>query len=349
MIGRTAIGVLSLLAAATASVAQEQVSFRGKTVAVIVGSAAGGGTDASARLIASLMASYLPGKPAVLVRNIPGAQGITAMNYFVTQVARDGLSVTMASTTQADPLFYRKPQSQFDPTTFPFVGGVGRGGTVLLIRKEAEPRLHDKRREPVVMGALGGVPRSGMQTTAWGVEFLGWNAKWVLGYRGTNELMIALERGEIDMTSTGNLFQVQKFLDSGRVRILSQSGALQGGQMVARPEFGAAPLFATLMQGKIREPLAQKAFEYWSSMTALDKWFALPPGTSEPFIRAYRAAYKAAAADPEFAELGKRISEDIEPMAYEDVELLIGRLGGTPQEAISFLSAMLRKQGIEAE
>jgi len=76
---------------------------------------------------------------------------------------------------------------------------------------------------------------------------------------------------------------------------------------------------------------------------------ALPPGTPEPFIRAYRAAYKAAAADPEFAELGKRISEDIEPMAYEDVELLIGRLGGTPQEAISFLSAMLRKQGIEAE
>ena len=63
------------------------------------------------------------------------------------------------------------------------------------------------------MGALGGVPRSGMQTTAWGIDYLGWNAKWVLGYRGTNDLMVALERGEIDMTSTGNLFQIQKFLE----------------------------------------------------------------------------------------------------------------------------------------
>src|SRR5204863_581083 len=107
-------------------------------------------------------------------------------------------------------------------TTFAFVGGIGRGGTVMLLRKDAEPRLHDRAAAPVIMGALGGVPRSGMQTTAWGIEYLGWNAKWVVGYRGTNDLMIALERGEIDMTSTANLFQLQKFLDSGRFKILSQ-------------------------------------------------------------------------------------------------------------------------------
>jgi len=340
---------LFLIAANTVAVAQEPVSFRGKTIVVIVGSPAGGGTDASARLIASLMANYLPGKPAVLVRNIPGAQGITAMNYFVKQVAPDGLTVMMASTTQADPLLYRKPQAQFDPTTFAFVGGIGRGGTVLLLRKDAEPRLHDKRAAPIVMGALGGVPRSGMQMTAWGIEFLGWNAKWVLGYRGTSDLMIALERGEIDVTSTANLFQVQKFLDTGRFKILGQSGSLHGGQMLPRPEFGGAPLFADLMRGKISDPVAQKAFDYWSSMTALDKWFALPPKAPDAFVRAYRSAYKAAAADPEFAELGKRISEDLDPMAYEDVELLISRLGDTPPEAIAYLSAMLRKQGIEAE
>src|SRR5262249_31900808 len=308
MIRRLVAGLLSLLALGAAVRAEEPVSFRGKTIAVIVGSPAGGGTDASARLIATLIANYLPGKPAVLVRNIPGAQGITAMNYFVQQVAPDGLTVVMASTTQAAPFLSRKPQSQFDPTSFAFVGGVGRGGTVLLLRSDSEPRLHNLRAAPVMMGALSGVPRSGMQTTAWGIEFLGWNAKWVLGYRGTSDLMIALERGEIDMTTTANLFQVQKFLGNNRFKIMTQSGALHGGKMVARAEFGDAPLFAALMQGKIREPIAQKAFDYWSSMTALDKWFALAPGTPEAFVRAYRAAYKGAAADPEFAELGKRIS-----------------------------------------
>src|SRR5437764_1125970 len=166
---------LAVALASTPALAEEAASFAGKTITVMVGSPAGGGTDNSARLIALLMASRLPGKPSVVVRNIPGAQGITAMNYFVQQVAPDGLTVMAASTTQADPMLYRKPQSHFDPTAFRFIGGIGRGGTVLLIRGDAEPRLRDRGAPPVVMGALGGVPRSGMQMTAWGMEYLGWN------------------------------------------------------------------------------------------------------------------------------------------------------------------------------
>ena len=75
-------------------------------------------------------------------------------------------------------------------------GGIGRGGSTVVIRKDAEDRLYDKSKPPVIMGAVGGQPRSGMQTTAWGIEILGWNAKWVLGYPGTNDLVLALERGE---------------------------------------------------------------------------------------------------------------------------------------------------------
>lgn len=348
-IRRLFCALLGLSLATTAALAQEAVSFSGKTITVIVGSPAGGGTDASARLIASLLASHLPGKPGTLVRNIPGAQGITAMNYFVKQVVPDGLTLMSASTTQADPLLYRKPQSQFDPTTFSFVGGVGRGGTVMLIRKNAEPRLYDKNAAPVIMGALGGVPRSGMLTTAWGIEYLGWNAKWVVGYRGTNELMIALERDEIDMTSTANLFQIQKFLETGRFKILSQSGTLQKGGTVPRPEFGNAPLFAALAHGKIKDPIVQNAFEYWATMTSLDKWFALPPKTPEALVRAHRAAYEVASSGSDFADLGKKISEDLEPMAHDDVTFLIDRLGRTPPEAVAAISAILRKQGIEAE
>jgi Tripartite tricarboxylate transporter family receptor len=345
---RTMLGLIGLLGSICAAAAQE-VSFRGKTITVIVGSPAGGGTDTAARLLASLIANHLPGKPGIIVRNVPGAEGMTAMNFFSKQVAPDGLTLTMGSTTQADPLLYRKPQSQFDPTTFAVVGGVGRGGTVLLIRKEVEARLKERRRAPAVMGGLAGVPRSGMLMTAWGVAYLDWNARWVLGYRGTNELMVALDRGEIDMTTTANLFQIQKVMAKGDVGIVSQSGSLQRGRVVPRPEFGDAPVFATLIQQRIKDPIVQKAFDYWSSLTALDKWLALPPRTPQGFVRAYREAYAAAAADPEFAELGRKISEDLEPMAFEDVNLIIGKLGSTPPEALSAISAMLRKQGIEAD
>jgi tripartite-type tricarboxylate transporter receptor subunit TctC len=341
--------LLAIVLGHAAALADEPALFKGKTITMIVGSAPGGGTDTSGRVIAEYLASHLPDRPSYVVRNITGAQGITAMNYFVRQVIPDGLTMTMGSTTQADPLLYRTPASNFDPTKFIMIGGAGRGGSVLLIQKDAEARLYDKNAVPVVMGALGGVPRSGMQTTAWGVAFLGWNARWVLGYPGTNELMLALERGEIEMTSTANLFIIKKLIDSGKFKILVQSGTLQHGKMVPRPEFGQAPLMETLMQSKINDPLVRQAFDYWASITALDKWVALPPKAPEAYTRAYRAAYQAAFTDPAFAEMGKKISDDFEPIAYEDVEFLMQKLGATSPEAVKFISTMLHKQGVEAE
>src|SRR4051794_38251695 len=179
-------------------------SFKGQQVDLIVGYPAGGGTDASGRLIAEFLGKYLPGSPTVVTRNMPGAEGLLAGNYFVKQAAPDGLMLMMGSGTQADPLHYRRPQSKFDPTKMGIVGGVGRGGTVLMINKEALPRLHSATSQPVAMGALGSIPRSGMIAAAWGRRYLDWNLRWVIGYPGTNELFLAMDRGEVDMTSTAN-------------------------------------------------------------------------------------------------------------------------------------------------
>jgi hypothetical protein len=346
---RFAILALILLVSPYAARAQEPVSFEGKSVTMIIGSSPGGGTDVSGRLIANFLAAQLPGKPNVIVRNIPGAQGVTAMNYFVQQVVPDGLTMIMGSTSQADPLLYRKPASAFDPTKFFIVGGAGRGGTVLLIRKDAEARLYDKSKPPVMMGSLGGIPRSGMQTTAWGIAFLGWNAKWVVGYPGTSDLLLALYRGEIEMSATGNMFHVEKLLASGNLKLLTQSGAIKNGQIVPRPEFGDAPTVASLMDGKITDPLAQQAYDYWSSITSIDKWLALPPGTPEPYVRVYREAFKRAAALPAFTEAGKRVSDEFEAMSHEDVTFLINKLGATSPEALAYMSTLLRAQGLEAD
>lgn len=344
-IGGLAAAFLIGLSAAHA----QEVNFQGKRVEMIIGSAPGGGTDLSGRLIASFIAAHLPGKPSVIVRNIPGAQGVTALNHFVKQVAPDGMTITMGSTTQADPLFYRKPTSQFDPTKFQIIGGAGRGGTVLMIRKDAEPRLYDKKQPPVIMGSLGGVPRSGMQTTAWGIAFLDWNAKWVVGYPGTSELLLALDRGEIDMTGTGNLFHIRKLLATGKFKILSQTGTLQDGKLTSRAEFEGAPFVADLMKDKIMDPIAREGFQYWASITAIDKWVALPPGTPEGHVKAYREAFAKGANDPEFSEQGKKISEDFEPMSAEDVTFLIHSLGKTSPEAIAYIADMLKKQGLEGQ
>jgi hypothetical protein len=271
------------------------------------------------------------------------------MNYVVQQVAPDGYTIVTGSSTTADPMNYRKPQSHFDATSFPVVGGVGRGGSAILISKEAEPRLYDKQARPVVMGSPAGVPRSGMQMTAWGAEFLGWNTKWVIGYRGTNELMLALERGEIDMTSTANLFLIQKLVDSGRFKILVQTGTLKNGAIITRPDYGNAPVLASLLEGKIADPVASNAFAYWLNIATMDKWLALPPKSPPLVLEIYRRTYAGMAQNPDFIELGKKTSDDFLPMLSGEVATLVDGLGKTSPDAMRYMNALLKKQGLPVE
>jgi tripartite-type tricarboxylate transporter receptor subunit TctC len=345
---RIALGFLVALFCSTQAFAGDAVSFAQKTATMIIGTPPGGGTDTSGRLIAKFLGRHLPGHPNIVVRNIPGAEGLVSLNYFVEQAKPDGLTVTMAASINVDPLQYRAPQSHYDPTKFAFVGGVGRGGTVILINSQARKRLLDKSQPPVVMGGTGGVPRSGMLITMWGMEYLGWNAKWVLGYPGTNDLMIALERGEVEMTSTANMFEIAKLTKGGKFEVLTQSGTLRAGTVVGRPDFGEAPIFSEQMKGKIGDPLAQKSFAFWRAQNSIDKWLALPPDTPAPVVEAYRAAYGALSGDPEFVEQGKKMSEDFVPMSYRDIETLVTTLDQTPADATEYIHVLLRKQGIQA-
>jgi tripartite-type tricarboxylate transporter receptor subunit TctC len=353
--GKTAVRLrffgLSLLAAlATGSArADEPVSFKGKTVTMTIGFAAGGGTDLAGRLIAAHLGKYLPGQPNVIVQNIPGAEGMTAMNYFANQAKPDGLTLTMGSGSVADPINFRKPQAKYDPSKFLFVGGTGRGGTLTVINKEHEANLTDRSKPQVIMGSPGGAPRSGVLVTAWGIEFLGWNAKWVVGYKGTNDLFTALERGEIDMAATSSTHMVEKLLKTGKFKILTQSGTIRDGQLLPRSDFPDAPLLPKMLEGKIKDPVAQKSFEYWSSLESKDKWLALPPGTPDDVVKAYREAFVKMVDDAEFLGRAKGMAEDFTPTSWQDLQSWIKTMADTPDESIKFLSVMLGHQGVKTE
>ena len=359
---RLIVTVAATLALCATAFAQAPVSFEGKTVTMMTGSPApaslegktttmmsgpppDGGTDTAGRMIAASLAKHLPGSPNIVVQNMPGADGVVAMNSFVQHAQPDGQMIIMTTGRQGDPLVYRGPQSRYDATKLAIVGGVGRGGTIVVIRKDAEERLYDKSKPPVVMGAAG-VPRAGMQTTAWGIDLLGWNAKWVIGYPGTNDLFVALERGEIDMTASGNFFQVEKLLQGGKVKVLNQSGTLAGGKMVPRPEFPDAPVFTNELQGKLPSGVRKQAFDYWFSLVVLDKWLALPEGTPAPILQAYREAFDKMSKEPEFIDRGRKMSEDFAPQAGKDVEDLLKTLGDTTPEALDYIKNMLKTQGI---
>jgi hypothetical protein len=345
----TLIGVAALGAGISRAAAQGVPSFKGKTITMLVGTEPGGGTDASGRLLALYLRKHLPGEPNIVVQNVPGASGVTALNHFVHRTQPDGLTVVMGSISTIDPVVFHNANAQYDPKTFRFAGGIGRGGSVIFVNKAAEARLYDKSAKPVVIGSVLAMPRPAIQPALWCIEYLGWNATWVTGYRGTSETMLALDRGEIDMTSTANIFQIQDRLNSGQLKLISQTGSLEGGKIVGRVEFGNAPLFPDLMKGKINDPIARKAFDLWTAMNGGDKWLGLAPATPDNILAAYREAFAKVAADREFLDQGEKISDGFAPMSPRDVEIVVGILADTPMDAVDYTKALMRKQGLRIQ
>jgi hypothetical protein len=219
-----------------------------------------------------------------------------------------------------------------------------------VIRRDAESRLYDKSAPPVIMGTTSGAPRSNMAMAAWGREYLGWNLKWVAGYRGTNELFLALERGEVEMTATGNLAPIEKLLTTGKFKILVQTGNRRDGEFNGRAEFGDAPLIPVLMAGKIADPTAAAAFDYWLELHSGDeKWLALPPDSPAPMVETYRDAFRGLTQDQAFIERSRKIADDFTPITPADVERWMKKLGATSDAAIDFISTMMRRQGAKKE
>jgi tripartite-type tricarboxylate transporter receptor subunit TctC len=319
--------------------AAQTANFKGKTITMVVGYAAGGGTDLIGRLVAPNLARLLPGNPTVVVQNMPGASGGKAMAFVAHKASAAGLSLVMGAANAVDPLTYRTESLNYRPEEFEIVGGFGRGGLALIANTAVLDRLHDKSKNPVTVGAINAhdvFGRSGL--ALWGIECLGWNVKWVVGYAGTNEVLIALDRGEIDMTVTGDLNKIRDKLNTGRMTVLALSGA--------RTEMPQVPLIADQIKGKIDDPLEQKAFAYWGNYNALDKWLALPPGTEKDVVIAFREAFNTMSKDAQFVRAGRSMSEDFVIQAPETVAASIKALADTPDEAIEFIRKIAVKQGL---
>jgi len=326
--------------------AQEEVSFRGKTVRMIVGSVPGGVTDVGARTIARFIGKYLPQGPAIVVQNMPAANGIAAANYFTHQVAPDGLTFLAGSSSQVTPDVMRtNPAVRYDPGKFLFIGGVQNAGTLLIVAKRALERLTDRSHSPVVMAQVGGT-RTGGLITVWGSEYLAWNVRWVTGYQGTPQTVFALMRGEADMMDTAGINLIEPLLKSGDFVAIVQPGIVVNGTLSRRDAFTDVPLATEMLDGKM-SGTARRAFESWLKTVQIGKYYALPPNTPAPYLAAYRDAFEKMQADPEFRQQAKTaLDPDYVMMSAAETKQLIDDLLAMPNEDLEFLNRLRNKYGL---
>lgn len=329
--------------------ARAEVSYQDKTINVIMGSAPGGGTDGTTRLVGRFLTKYLPGQPGMAYRNMPGGHGSKALNYFASEVAPDGLTWVGGSSAHIDPNALRRSAIEYDPTKFEFFGGVSRGGSIVFARKDKIKNLNNPDLAPVVVGELDG-SRSWAQMIMFGQEALGWNVRFVIGYPGTSHLLLAIGRGEVDMIGTSNLRLLKEMFKSGEYAGVAQMGsASDGDDAEGRSAFEGVPVFQDLVAGRLTGE-AKKAFEFWTKLNQLDKWYALPAGTPAEIVQTYRAAFDAVAKDREFLKNAYlQFSEDFQPLPGSLVNDLVRSTAYPSEEITNFIEGMKEKNGLPAE
>ena len=243
-----ALAITAFLVAPAAA----DVSFEGKTIQMGIGSSPGGGTDRAARLAAQFLEKYLPGNPSVVVKNFGAGGGkIRAANYLALEAPKDGTFVLGLDTSPIRPSTVLRDVARYDPRKFHPVGGVNRGGSVILIRQDAHPRLEDAASKPVIVGAISGT-RTWQTMLLMGKEYLGWNLKWVPGYKGTSSMVKALRQGEIDVLATNNAYIIDEMVKDGVVDLLAQEGQVAGTGYKPRTTFPDVPLFPEMLAPVLR-------------------------------------------------------------------------------------------------
>ncbi|MBI4332263.1 MAG: hypothetical protein HY673_13385 [Chloroflexi bacterium] len=318
--------------------------YEGKGLEIIIASGPGGGTDATARAVAMFLPKYIPGNPRVIVRNHPGAAGVLAANSFAARAKPDGLTLLHGPQGLINTQLRSRDIVQFDLLKMRGIWSVAEGGTIIGIRPEALRRLEDPRSQPAVMGVQEATG-SGNVVLLYGREFLGWNVRWLVGFGGSGEIILALRRGEVDMISQGGV--INPLLEEGVVVPLAQSGNYKDGKIVRRPDFAQVPTIVEKLGDKVPTGTPWQALVANSASFSIDKWTVAPPGTPDEIVNILSDAYARMSSDPAFQGLlRKTYSERFTISTGKEVDALMESMLGVSPEVAGYTETLLRKFGV---
>jgi tripartite-type tricarboxylate transporter receptor subunit TctC len=328
--------------ASAQSTLEQKGPFQGQNLTMIISFAAGGPVDGVARIMGNAIADHLPGKPKIIYTNLPGADGVAALNRLYLATKPDGLTFLIGAGNQLSPVNLKREQVKYDATKLALIGGLANSSSFLLVRKDAAARLQDRSAEPIRMGAIDGT-RSSNQMAIWGAETLGWNLKMIFGYAGNAAIVLAMQQGEIDMLATNDVDVIQRSAASGEGTVVAQTGMLSKGNIIPGPAVEPAPILLTnLIEGKL-DGQARDAFAFWSRFRQIGIWFTLPPDTPDNYVALYRTAFQKAVDDPKFIKLIARFNPDPIEMSVEDLSALIKEMANTSDHLVEYIDRMTQK------
>lgn len=340
MIARLLVGALTALAALHAARAEPVADFyRGKTLELVIGAATGGGYDLAGRTVANHIGRHIPGNPAVIVRNMPGATALIMTNHLYNAAKRDGTVIGMpTSNIPLEPrLKLVSPDGanlRFEIERFNWIGTPVQEPQVTWVWHTAPARsVEDLRRNAIRMGATTSSADNSILPTIVN-QGLGTRMQVVAGYQGQNEINLAVERGEVQGNNTGlSNVTVNKadWLREGKVRILLQFGVER------LPELRDVPTVLELVGAEADRALLR----FYAVKFHMARPLVAPPDVPAERIAALRAAFDATMKDARFLDEARRIGLEVSPLDGEGIAKLIAQVQSTPQGVVDRLRELL--------
>lgn len=315
--------VVGLGAPGAAGPAAAQDFYKDKTVRIVVGFTAGGGFDAYSRAIARHMSRHIPGQPTIIVENMPGAGSLISANYLYKIARPDGLTVGHF----IGGLFLGQVLGQkgveFDARRFEYLGAPTYEHPVCALTKASGITSLDRWFASPAPVKIGGVApgSSNPDNIVRAIKAaLGLPTQLVTGYKGTAEIRLASEGGELagSCWGWGSVRATwRKGLDSGEVVIVLQI------TKKPHPELPNVPLAVTYAKTEEARQILDAAVH---NDSVLVRSYTLPPGTPKDRVQILRQAFQATLRDPAFLAEADKARLEIAPVAGEDIERTVANL-----------------------
>ena len=318
----------ALVAALSCARAETPAEFyRGKTVEISVGTGAGGGYDANARLVARHLGRFIPGNPKIIVSNVPGGGGITAANKLFNVSPRDGLAIGTFSNALLTLPLLNPGAARFQPEQFTWIGSVSReDGVCITSKSSAVTTWTDLQIKELIVGTTA----PGTTTHLYAAllrNLFGAKFRLVSGYPDGSSIVLAFERGEVQaLCQTYSSLNVlhPEWLPERKVNPVVVIGldpikALDG--VPALLDFTSSERERDI----VRILLAP---------TAAGRPFAAPPGIPPERAEALQQAFLKMSADPEFLADAGQARIDVQAMGGEDIATLLRTISKTDTKVI---------------
>ena len=297
--------------------------YRGQTVSLNIGTAAGGGYDLYARMLARHLRNHIPGRPNIVPKNIVGA--MQSLNYMYNLAPKNGLEISMDQMTVVTRAFFGEPNARFEPTNFTWLGNMNEDSTSCgAWHTSTAKSLDDLLSKPEV--TIGGTSANSAPTQHAAVlqNMFGMKAKIVVGYKGFPEIILAMQRGEVDAVCSlwvsSLKTQWKSDWQSGRLKLLVQMGAED------HPAFAGVPNLFTLAKTKEDRQVLQLIF---GQITIGRPLFA-PPEIPQDRRDALRKAIFDTMRDPAFLTDAKKADLEINAAPAESIERFLHEFKTTP-------------------